>query len=1246
MAEYNGEVIPLDNEPVGAKPYIGEVTPLKNVSTSEAFGRGVESGLTAGFGDELKGLYAAGAPHEPSPKQELSTLENIANLGTTREAALLQTIKGAYNYLTGAPEAEKKYEETKAKENQAFEEAKKQHPIATMIGEVGGSIPTTMLLPGGTAATAGKLGQRMLRGAQVGAEYGAIQGAGEGEGLEGRLTGAGVGALTGGVGGAAAPAVVTGVSKLVANPLQKVVSVVKGWRFPEAEAAKRVASALAKDEADIVAGNAQGMTRSDWVKARDAGEPVTIADLGASNTQALLRSAANTSPEARNILEKVIYERFEGQSERVSRDIRQLVSGGANRFKTADQLEAEYRVAANPAYKEAYAHPNAQSMWDSTIANLARAPVVQDAIKLATKEAENEAVRVGASPIRHPFKIDQNGNLSIANPNMKTNLAFWDIVKQNLDDKVSALYRSGEKNAGNRAKDIKNDFLSHLDDLVPDYKKARGVAADYFNASNALEAGSKAANTKVFPEEISKLMRSMRPEERDLFREGYASSWSEKILAMRDRRDVTGGILTGGILASPQERRMAGIVFGVDNIAKIETRIDLERIMDGARKALGNSTTARQLIEAGLAGGAGAGIGYEGGGGWGAAAGAVSGAAGARHQAGKAISKGLEHAAKYADRGTARRVAEMLVSDDPNVLGEGLRIASRNRNIAEGLKSIADRLGVIAAEKASSGIQPRIIPQITIHKEPSRATGGSVFDKMHMARKRAEGGGTDAPFNEWDAVPRNAEGIPQIRIQKPPVNEADEAQAAREAAHDPNNIGMSEADYGGFASTGKKLSEGIIPKMFDAIIGEPSRQMKSFGYPVGSEEDDFLNAGKRRDAMYWGPDMALNMVGIGGPLAMTNAGKNAIGIAGGRGLTAFEKDTGDFLSKNNLPAITPEQNLANIQSRIRQIEYDRRLSKIDGEAYPNNPELTSLRSRARELGNPALPMDSGFLLGSGTKDKTTGKAVAAEQLANAALEQPQGIRAYHGSPHDFDKFDLAKIGTGEGAQAYGHGLYFAENPATAQAYRETLGKQAGGPEVMAQDWIRDWGDQAVAKLEARIANSPSSQTQWYNDIKTAVQNNQKPGRMYEVNINAKPEQFLDWDKPLAGQSDKLGPVKDVWNNVRGTTPEWGHYFPWESQTGRDAYTLLSSKAPRDQITAGLQDAGIPGIKYLDQGSRGTSGGTSNYVVFDPNIIEIMKKYGMTLPAATAAYEAMKSNQEKTGFKKGGSVFDKMKRASK
>jgi hypothetical protein len=42
----------------------------------------------------------------------------------------------------------------------------------------------------------------------------------------------------------------------------------------------------------------------------------------------------------------------------------------------------------------------------------------------------------------------------------------------------------------------------------------------------------------------------------------------------------------------------------------------------------------------------------------------------------------------------------------------------------------------------------------------------------------------------------------------------------------------------------------------------------------------------------------------------------------------------------------------------------------------------------------------------------------------------------------------------------------------------------------------------------------------------------------------------------------------------------------------------------------LRDAGIPGIRYLDQGSRGAGEGTHNYVVFDDKLIDIIKKYGL------------------------------------
>ena len=57
----------------------------------------------------------------------------------------------------------------------------------------------------------------------------------------------------------------------------------------------------------------------------------------------------------------------------------------------------------------------------------------------------------------------------------------------------------------------------------------------------------------------------------------------------------------------------------------------------------------------------------------------------------------------------------------------------------------------------------------------------------------------------------------------------------------------------------------------------------------------------------------------------------------------------------------------------------------------------------------------------------------AEKKAAEAAEK--AIIAYHGSPHSFDKFDISKIGTGEGAQAFGHGLYFAEAEPVAQSYR-------------------------------------------------------------------------------------------------------------------------------------------------------------------------------------------------------------------
>ena len=74
------------------------------------------------------------------------------------------------------------------------------------------------------------------------------------------------------------------------------------------------------------------------------------------------------------------------------------------------------------------------------------------------------------------------------------------------------------------------------------------------------------------------------------------------------------------------------------------------------------------------------------------------------------------------------------------------------------------------------------------------------------------------------------------------------------------------------------------------------------------------------------------------------------------------------------------------------------------------------------------------------KSKAMEMAMDYLQTTNPVAGMVGAIKAYHGSPHKFDKFDMSKLGSGEGAQAYGHGLYFADNVDVAKSYADVLGK--------------------------------------------------------------------------------------------------------------------------------------------------------------------------------------------------------------
>ena len=205
------------------------------------------------------------------------------------------------------------------------------------------------------------------------------------------------------------------------------------------------------------------------------------------------------------------------------------------------------------------------------------------------------------------------------------------------------------------------------------------------------------------------------------------------------------------------------------------------------------------------------------------------------------------------------------------------------------------------------------------------------------------------------------------------------------------------------------------------------------------------------------------------------------------------------------------------------------------------------------------------------------------------------ITAWHGSPHSFAAFDTSKIGTGEGAQAYGHGLYFAGNPSVGKWYaRPNL--DTSDPAQIAATYQAAHGDQAASQLayEARGWDGPQAANA-LKAIKLLRSKAPLPqaatGHLYKAELSPDEEDLLDWDKPLGEQSPKVqGIVNDL-------APGIGNDL-----TGEDFYKFLGEPESASQI---LHQSGIPGIKYLDGGSRASGTGTSNYVMFDPSNIKIL-----------------------------------------
>jgi hypothetical protein len=274
------------------------------------------------------------------------------------------------------------------------------------------------------------------------------------------------------------------------------------------------------------------------------------------------------------------------------------------------------------------------------------------------------------------------------------------------------------------------------------------------------------------------------------------------------------------------------------------------------------------------------------------------------------------------------------------------------------------------------------------------------------------------------------------------------------------------------------------------------------------------------------------------------------------------------------------------------------------------------------------------------------------------------LPAYHGTPFEVDKFKLANIGTGEGAQAYGWGLYFAQALGVADDYRRKLsgGKRSFTSEEIdlqknlkqdSSDLIQQINFQQNLPKEKQDKKEIEALWNEYNKVENKLASFQARGKgnLYKVDIDVKDEDLLDWDKRLSEQPES---VRDsLIQLIKERTPKEIAESAIKNMKakGGSLYALISDSfgesaqgTPEKRASEALLAAGIPGIRYLDEKSRlsikppetkakghqwevvdGTGKlkarepneeaarkkmeamQTYNYVVFDENLITILDK---------------------------------------
>jgi hypothetical protein len=228
----------------------------------------------------------------------------------------------------------------------------------------------------------------------------------------------------------------------------------------------------------------------------------------------------------------------------------------------------------------------------------------------------------------------------------------------------------------------------------------------------------------------------------------------------------------------------------------------------------------------------------------------------------------------------------------------------------------------------------------------------------------------------------------------------------------------------------------------------------------------------------------------------------------------------------------------------------------------------------------------------------------------------QEINAFHGSPErNIIKFSTDKIGTGEGAQVFGWGLYFTDSEGIASKYADqhlTRLSDSLAPQDFIDDYFKNTGFPVNAKTLDDAAKEfisrkrPDTSQGFRNkmdDAAALIREGYIPkqgGAVYSVTIKAGKSNLLLWHVPLNKQHP------DIQNTIKNIIKRHRLSIKGE-QYGSDLYQTLARVLGPKKTSKYLLSLGIRGIKYnADTISGNFSSSSKNYVVFDERHVAIQQ----------------------------------------